>query len=62
MIYRILICLTAQRFASKVAAPVWKKQRFNAFFQYTRYKHMKFAELLLEKTYIMVLNDDTRLN
>ena len=35
MICRILICLTAQKSASKVATPVWKKQRFNAFFQYT---------------------------
>ena len=52
----------AQKFASKVATPVWKKQRFNALFQYTWYEHMGFADLLLEKTYIIVLNDDTCLN
>ena len=57
MICRILICLTAKKFASKVATPVLKKQRLNAFFQYTCYEHRKFADLLLDKTYIIVLND-----
>ena len=62
MICRILICLTAQKFASKVVTPVWKKQRFNAFFQYTWCEHRRFADFLLEKTYIIVLNDDTCTN
>ena len=42
--------------------PCVEKQRFNAFFQYTWYEHRRFADLLLEKTYISVLNDDTWLN
>ena len=62
MICSILLCLTGQKFAYKVATPVWKKQRFNAFFQYTWYEHRIFADLLLEKTYIIVLNDNTCLN
>ena len=59
MICRILIRLTAQKCASKATTPVCKKQRFNAFFQYTWYEHRRFADLLLEKTYIIVLNNDT---
>ena len=62
MINGILICLTAQKYASKVAIPVWKKQRFNGFFQYTWYEHRRFADLLVEKLKIIVLNDDTCLN
>ena len=62
MICRILICLTAQKFASKVATPVWKNNVLMHFFQYTRYEQKRFADLLLEKTYISVLNADKCLN
>ena len=59
MIYRILICLTAQKFASEVSTTVWKNSVLMHFFQYTWYEHRRFADFLLEKTYIIVLDDDT---